>query len=67
MHARPCISLFPVLVICSLTVACVLWPGPLAAESFTLRPQQLTAELGIGYAVSLTDVNGDGRTSAADV
>ncbi|MCL6505135.1 MAG: VCBS repeat-containing protein [Pirellulales bacterium] len=42
-------------------MACVLWPGPLAAESFTLRPQQLTAELGIGYAVSLTDVNGDGR------
>ncbi len=45
---------------CSLAL-CALLPAIAHAGAFRFTAQELTTELGVGYAVNLSDMNGDGR------
>lgn len=55
LHASPLRSARYVLAACALVASAA------HAEAFRFKPQELTAELGVGYAVSLVDMNADGR------
>ena len=48
--------------IASLLLAAILLSANQARSEFKFRAQEIETKLGVGYAVSLVDVNGDGRT-----
>src|SRR5437764_8431543 len=63
-HTRSVASSFSLALmrIASLLLAAILLSANQARSEFKFRAQEIETKLGVGYAVSLVDVNGDGRT-----